>query len=555
MAMSLVGGTSSRIFVCGGCGSYRPSRSRRLRVTAAAGGDAAVRVRFAPSPTGNLHVGGARTALFNYLFTKNHGGKFILRIEDTDIERSTKESENAMLQDLEWLGLDWDEGPGKPGEVGPYRQSERNSIYQNYAQKLLESGHVYKCFCSDEELARMKELAELKKLPPRYTGKWATASKQEVDAEIARGTPYTYRFRVPRTGSVTINDLIRGVVTWKHDVLGDFVILRSNGQPVYNFCVAIDDACMKITHVIRAEEHLSNTLRQVLIYKALNLPVPRFGHVSLILAPDRTKLSKRHGATSVGQFREMGYLPDAMVNYLALLGWNDGTDKEIFTKDELMEKFSLERITKSAAIFDQTKLSWLNGKYLHQLPDEELVKLISSHWLKAGILSHADSSFTKEAVELLKDGIDVVARSEVPLLKLLSYNLAQTLESKSLGDLVKDNLREVAEALISAHDNGELASALESGRDGWQTWTKSFGKKLNRKGKRLFMPLRMLLTGELHGSDLGSSMVLLHKAAQQQCVTAPQFTPLSSRISQLKELDWSKLQEDHQTIEAAAAAA
>ncbi|EFJ14774.1 hypothetical protein SELMODRAFT_180792 [Selaginella moellendorffii] len=555
MAMSLVGGTGSRIFVCGGCGSYRPSRSRRLRVTAAAGGDAAVRVRFAPSPTGNLHVGGARTALFNYLFAKNHDGKFILRIEDTDIERSTKESENAMLQDLEWLGLDWDEGPGKPGEVGPYRQSERNSIYQNYAQKLLESGHVYKCFCSDEELARMKELAELKKLPPRYTGKWATASKQEVDAEIARGTPYTYRFRVPRTGSVTISDLIRGVVTWKHDVLGDFVILRSNGQPVYNFCVAIDDACMKITHVIRAEEHLSNTLRQVLIYKALNLPVPRFGHVSLILAPDRTKLSKRHGATSVGQFREMGYLPDAMVNYLALLGWNDGTDKEIFTKDELMEKFSLERITKSAAIFDQTKLSWLNGKYLHQLPDEELVKLISSHWLKAGILSHADSSFTKEAVELLKDGIDVVARSEVPLLKLLSYNLAQTLESKSLGDLVKDNLREVAEALISAHDNGELASALESGRDGWQTWTKSFGKKLNRKGKRLFMPLRMLLTGELHGSDLGSSMVLLHKAAQQQCVTAPQFTPLSSRISQLKELDWSKLQEDHQTIEAAAAAA
>ncbi|CAH9112213.1 unnamed protein product [Cuscuta epithymum] len=218
-----------------------------------------VRVRFAPSPTGNLHVGGARTALFNYLFARSKGGKFILRIEDTDLERSTKESEEAVLSDLSWLGLEWDEGPGIGGSYGPYRQSERNALYKEYAEKLLQSGHVYRCFCSNEELEKMKEIAKLKQLPPVYTGKWARATEEEVQEEMKKGTPYTYRFRVPSEGRLKIDDLIRGEVSWNLDTLGDFVIMRSNGQPVYNFCVTVDDATMAISHVIRAEEHLPNT--------------------------------------------------------------------------------------------------------------------------------------------------------------------------------------------------------------------------------------------------------------------------------------------------------
>ncbi|KAG0464985.1 hypothetical protein HPP92_019149 [Vanilla planifolia] len=238
-----------------------------------------VRVRFAPSPTGNLHVGGARTALFNYLFARSNGGKFILRIEDTDLERSTKQSEEAILNDLTWLGLDWDEGPGVGGEYGPYHQSERNSLYKQYAEKLLKSGHVYRCFCSNEALEQMKEHAKQMQLPPVYTGKWANASNEEIQEELERRTPYTYRFRVPKEGILKINDLLRGDVSWNLNTLGDFVILRSNGQPVYNFCVTVDDATMHISHVVRAEEHLPNTLRQALIYQALGFTMPTFAHV------------------------------------------------------------------------------------------------------------------------------------------------------------------------------------------------------------------------------------------------------------------------------------
>ncbi|MCO5610756.1 hypothetical protein L7F22_064997 [Adiantum nelumboides] len=249
-----------------------------------------VRVRFAPSPTGNLHVGGARTALFNFLFARSQGGKFLLRIEDTDLERSTRESEEAVLRDLMWLGMEWDEGPNKDGGLGPYRQSERTSLYLKYAEQLVESGHAYKCFCTDEELEAMREDAKAKNLPPKYNGKWAKASEDEVEAELAKGKPYTYRFRVADEGSVKINDLIRGEVAWALDTLGDFIILRSNGQPVYNFCVAVDDATMQISHVIRAEEHLPNTLRQALIYQQ-----------SATLAPAQEALAsaQKHEPTTV----------------------------------------------------------------------------------------------------------------------------------------------------------------------------------------------------------------------------------------------------------------
>ncbi|KAJ6838442.1 glutamate--tRNA ligase, chloroplastic/mitochondrial [Iris pallida] len=508
-----------------------------------------IRVRFAPSPTGNLHVGGARTALFNYLFARSKGGKFVLRIEDTDLERSTRQSEEAVLNDLTWLGLNWDEGPDIGGEYGPYRQSERNALYKNYAEKLLNSGDVYRCFCSNEELEEMKDRAKQMQLPPVYTGKWATASDVEVQEELARGTPYTYRFRVPKEGTLKIDDLIRGEVSWGLNTLGDFVILRSNGQPVYNFCVTVDDATMRISHVIRAEEHLPNTLRQALIYKALGFPMPSFAHVSLILAPDRSKLSKRHGATSVGQFRDMGYLPQAMINYLALLGWGDGTENEFFTIDQLVEKFSISRVNKSGAIFDSTKLRWMNGQHLRALPSDKLINIIGHQWKSSGILLESEDTFVKEAAELLKDGIDLVTDCDTALLNLLSYPLHSTLASAEGKPVLEDKLSEVAASLISAYDSGELIKALEEGHAGWQKWVKSFGKMLKRKGKSLFMPLRVLLTGKLHGPDMGGSIALIYKAGICGAISPEAgFVTLDERLKLLKEIDWEAFNttEQHQ---------
>ncbi|XAR73082.1 Glutamate--tRNA ligase [Bertholletia excelsa] len=514
-----------------------------------------VRVRFAPSPTGNLHVGGARTALFNYLFARSKGGKFVLRIEDTDLERSTRESEEAMLRDLSWLGLEWDEGPNVGGDYGPYRQSERNALYKQYAERLLNSGHVYRCFCSNEELEKMKEIAKLKQLPPVYSGKWAHATNAEVEEELDKGTAYTYRFRVPKEGSLQICDLIRGEVSWNLDTLGDFVIMRSNGQPVYNFCVTVDDATMAISHVIRAEEHLPNTLRQALIYKALGFHMPYFAHVSLILAPDRSKLSKRHGATSVGQFRDMGYLPQAMVNYLALLGWGDGTENEFFTLEQLVEKFSIERVNKSGAVFDSTKLRWMNGQHLRSLTSEKLTKLIGEHWKSAGILTESEGPFVEDAVQLLKDGIDLITDSDKVLSNLLCYPLHATLASPEGKPLLQDGLPEVASRLLAAYESGEFKSALEGGHAGWQTWVKSFGKLLRRKGKSLFMPLRVLLTGKLHGPDMGASVLLLHKGATCNVVASQVgFVTLEERFKVLSEIQWESFNMDQTVPESAVAA-
>ncbi|NP_001312310.1 glutamate--tRNA ligase, chloroplastic/mitochondrial [Nicotiana tabacum] len=539
---------SQSLLYCRGNHSYRQSlcsRRRSFSVYASAGDGGDVRVRFAPSPTGNLHVGGARTALFNYLYARAKGGKFILRIEDTDLERSTKESEEAVLRDLSWLGPAWDEGPGIGGEYGPYRQSERNALYKQFAEKLLQSGHVYRCFCSNEELEKMKEIAKLKQLPPVYTGRWASATEEEVVEELAKGTPYTYRFRVPKEGSLKIDDLIRGEVSWNLDTLGDFVIMRSNGQPVYNFCVTVDDATMAISHVIRAEEHLPNTLRQALIYKALGFPMPHFAHVSLILAPDRSKLSKRHGATSVGQFRDMGYLPQAMVNYLALLGWGDGTENEFFTLEQLVEKFTIERVNKSGAIFDSTKLRWMNGQHLRSLPSEELNRIIGERWKDAGIATESQGIFIQDAVLLLKDGIDLITDSEKALSSLLSYPLYETLASAEGKPILEDGVSEVAKSLLAAYDSGELSGALAEGQPGWQKWAKNFGKLLKRKGKSLFMPLRVLLTGKLHGPDIGATTVLLYKAGTSGSVV-PQagFVTFDERFKILREVQWESFSTD-----------
>ena len=500
---------------------------------AASGGPGAVRTRFAPSPTGNLHVGGARTALFNWLYAKQQGGTFIVRVEDTDAARSTKESEAAVLRDLKWMGMQWDEGPDVGGDFGPYRQSERTAIYKEYAAKLVEAGAAYPCFCTDEELAAMKAQAERDGRPPVYSGKWASASAAEVEAEMAKETPYVYRFRVPKDREVTIADLVRGDVTWNTNTLGDFVLIRSNGLPVYNFCVAIDDALMKVTHVLRAEEHLPNTLRQALVYDALGFQQPTFGHMSLILAPDKSKLSKRHGATSVGDFEKEGYLKEAMVNYLSLLGWNDGSEQEIYSVDELVESFSLDRITKSGAVFDKVKLNWMNGEHLKAMPEADRLAAASAAVLAAGLLTEADADLLGLVLELSLDSMEKVDDCVPRLRDLLAYPLEETLAGKGARKFVDNGFREFAAAVVAAHEAGALAEALAGDGGAFKGWVQGLGKELGVKGKNLFMPLRIALTGKMAGPDVGAQMQVLQRA-DPLVGPGADYVDLTARMAALK---------------------
>ena len=439
-----------------------------------------------------------------------------------------------MIRDLRWLGLDWDEGPDVGGPHAPYRQSERASIYIEAAQKLVKEGKAYPCFCTEEELEAMKAAAEAAKLPPKYTGKWATASQAEVDAALASGLTPVYRFRVPADSRVTIQDAIRGEVSWATDAVGDFVLVRSNGLPVYNFCVAVDDAMMRITHVLRAEEHLPNTLRQVLVYQALGYPPPQFGHVSLILAPDRSKLSKRHGATSVGEFREQGYLPAAMNNFLALLGWNDGTTREIFSLDELVDAFSLERITKSAAVFDKAKLGWVNGQHLRALPAAEAASLLGAAWVADGLVAApGTSAWVVRAAALLAPSCELVADGVAQLRACLAYPLAEGAREEAAAAVLADGFADVAAHVLASADSGALAAAVAAGPDGWKGYVKEAGKALGRKGKGLFMPLRLALTGCLHGPDIGEQLALVETAAGN-VAAADAVTPLPQRMATLR---------------------
>ncbi|MEE9171310.1 MAG: glutamate--tRNA ligase [candidate division NC10 bacterium] len=328
-----------------------------------------VRVRFAPSPTGHLHVGGARTALYNWLFARHHGGTFILRIEDTDVERSTEESVEAILESLRWLGLDWDEQP--------YRQAGRLSIYQEYAEQLLKVDKAYRCYCTPEELEERRKEALQTGRSPRYDGRCR-------DGRPEPGKPFALRLRIGDEGVTVVEDLIHGEVGFDHAELDDFIVVRSDGLPTYNFAVVIDDALLQVTHVIRGDDHLSNTPKQIQVYRALSFPLPRFAHIPLILGPDRTRLSKRHGATAVLAYRELGYLREAMVNYLVRLGWSHG-DQEIFSQEELVRYFDIARVGNTPAIFDQAKLDWLNAHYLREADPKRLADLLVPFYRQAGI--------------------------------------------------------------------------------------------------------------------------------------------------------------------------
>ena len=349
---------------------------------------APVRVRFAPSPTGHLHVGGARTALFNWLYARHHGGRFILRIEDTDRSRSTEENITFIEDALTWLGLDWDEGPPAPG----YRQTERFAIYREHAERLLAAGRAYYCDCSPELLDEQRRAAEARRETFRYSGRCR-------DRGLTAGA---LRLRLPDEGTTVVNDLIHGAVTFDHRQLDDWILVRSDGTPTYNFCVVVDDVTMGITHVIRGNDHLSNTPKQILCYEALDYPVPEMAHVSMILGADRSRLSKRHGATSVQAFREAGILPDAMVNYLARLGWSHG-DQEVFSRDELVQLFDIKDVASSGAVFDQTKLEWLNQETMKRMDDARLAGLVAPFVARAGLTVSGDGAWLARVVATLKE--------------------------------------------------------------------------------------------------------------------------------------------------------
>src|SRR3989338_952850 len=368
-----------------------------------------IRVRFAPSPTGYLHIGNVRTALFNYLFTKKYNGAFILRIEDTDFDRVKREYEDSILEDLKWLGLKWDEGSDCGGNYAPYRQSERINTYKEYADKLLNEGRAYKCFCSGEELERKRKEAQSKKLPPRYDGKCRNLSGEEINRLEKQGAKPTIRFKV-EDRLIEFEDMIRGKVGFKGSDIGDFVILRSDGIASYNFAAAIDDALMKITHVIRGEDHLSNTPRQILLNQAMGFDIPKFTHLSMILGPDKSRLSKRHGAESVTELKEEGYLSEAVINYLSLLGWSSEDGREIMPLTDIIKNFSLERVSKSPAVFDIKKLKWINSHYIKNKDIAELTELSIPFLVKAGVRTEAvNREWLYKVVDAIRGNIEILS--------------------------------------------------------------------------------------------------------------------------------------------------
>ncbi len=467
--------------------------------------DKQVRVRFAPSPTGPLHIGGARSALFNWLFAKNTGGVMVVRIEDTDLDRSSVESEQTILDSLRWLGLDWDEGIETGGPHGPYRQSDRLKLYRPYVEKLIASGQAYHCYCSPEELEKERGELLAKGEMPRYRGHCRNLSEEEKQERLARGIKPVVRFKVPPSEQIIIDDLVRGTVVFETDGIGDFIILKSDGYPTYNFAVVIDDLTMQINHVIRGEEHLSNTPRQVLLYKALNEQPPRFAHISLILGEDRAKMSKRHGATSINQYKEKGYLPEALLNFLALLGWSPEGEQEFFTLSELAQAFSLDRVAKSAAVFNLEKLNWMNAHYLRQADPERLADLALPYLAEAGLMrpepSLKEKEWLQEVVISVREKLEYLA--QIPQQAALFFDAAAEEVDPEAREILQGS-RPVIEAFY--HRIDEIGPFEE---DNIKAFLKTLGKDLGLKGKSLYMPVRAAVSGQTWGPELPTIIRLL----------------------------------------------
>jgi glutamyl-tRNA synthetase/nondiscriminating glutamyl-tRNA synthetase len=453
------------------------------------------RVRFAPSPTGHLHVGNARTALFNWLVARGHEGSFVLRVEDTDAERSTAESELGIVEDLRWLGLDWDEGPDLGGPHPPYRQSERLELYRSYARDLIARQRAYYCFCQSEELEAERKAALAAGLAPMYGGRCRTIAPETAAARVADGERATVRFLVPTGRDIVFQDLVRGEVTFNTDVIGDPIIIRSDGRPSYNFAVVIDDALMEMTHVIRGEDHLSNTPRQILIYEALGFPLPQFAHLSMVLGPDHAPLSKRHGATSVAEFREHGYLPESLVNYLALLGWSPGDGEEIVNVREMARRFDVRKVSHSAAVFDTAKLAWMNRHYMKEAAPARVARESLVYFVRAGFLAQGTDAALAYLASLLPMAVGSVDRlDEIP--SRVAFVFAW--DAAAAARLVR---AEADGARAIAAMAAELTGAPLD-RDTFRAAASRVREATGLKGRALFHPIRVALTAADSGPEL-----------------------------------------------------
>lgn len=460
-----------------------------------------IRVRFAPSPTGPFHIGGARSALFNWLLARKYkDGKLILRVEDTDRARSTKESEENIKEALKWLGLTWDEGIDVGGEYGPYRQTERLHLYQEFTDKLIAEDKAYYCYCTEAEIEAEREALRAENKMPIYQGHCRNLTAEQKAQYEAEGRKPVVRFRTPENQQVMFKDLVRGQMCFESNGIGDFVIVKADGMPVYNYAVVLDDALMKISHVIRAEEHLSNTPRQVVLFEALNLPVPIFGHISLILGKDHSKMSKRHGATSVDQYRKLGYLPEALVNFLALLGWAPQDEKEIFSAEELIEAFSMDRVAKNPAVFDIDKLNWINAHYIKQAKPEKITMLAIPHLVEKGYikgpLTDVEMAKLVSFVAVIQDHLSFAA--QVVDFADIFFKDDVLIESDEAKETLLD---ETTPAVINLFKDKLKALEVVEAK-AIKPIFKAIAKELKVGGQKVYMPLRVALTGQMHGPDL-----------------------------------------------------
>jgi nondiscriminating glutamyl-tRNA synthetase len=493
--------------------------------------DSPVRVRFAPSPTGHLHVGNARTALFNWLFARRNGGTVVLRIEDTDVERSEARFEDQLIADLKWLGLDWNEGPDVGGPYAPYRQSDRLKIYREHAERLVNEGKAYLCFCTEAELQKERERAQIEHRQPIYSGKCRAINPAEATQRRTTGEPCAIRLRIPEH-PIRFHDIVHGDVEFSNEVVSDPIILRSNGMPVYNYVVVIDDALMKITHVIRGDDHLSNTPKQVALYEALGWPAPEFAHLSTILGSDRERLSKRHGATSIANFREMGVLPEALVNYLVLLGWAPpGGTREIFTREELVKEFSLERVTPSAAVFDMEKLYWLNRHYIKECRPPQLTFLVLEFLARAGTLgpSHIPPPdwehgvlveqetfdwFSKVA-ELLTPSVDRLDQLPERASLIFNYDAKAALAAPDNAEVLAwSNTEAVFDGFMVKILEDESAKAGKLTSECFKLLVNEVKAETGAKGKELFHPIRIIITGSHSGPEFDKLIPILEAGSQ-----------------------------------------
>jgi len=446
-----------------------------------------VKTRFAPSPTGSLHLGGARTAIFNWLFARHHGGEFVLRIEDTDQARSTEDSINEIYDSMKWLGLDWD--------GTPIKQSERLELYKEYANKMLDSGKAYKCYVTPDELAEKRKEAQEKGEYFQYKREWANEN-------AGPGKPYSIRILTPDTGEIEVHDILRGKISFNAKEIDDFVILRMDGFSTYNFAVVIDDALMELTHIIRGDDHLINTPKQKLIYDALGLNIPKFAHVSMIHGADKTKLSKRHGATSVEAYRDDGYLPEAMINYLTRLGWSYG-DEEIFSKEELIEKFTLDNVGKSPAVFNPEKLQWLNAHYIKEKPAKEIARLILPRMNKNGFNAEYDNKLLmiiEQLRERSKTLNDFVSQSSY------FYNEVTEYEEKAKNKFLTEDTKPILKALME-----KMGSVENFTYDNIQKSLEEVVVELNLKFGKIAQPMRVALTGGTVSPGIGEVIEILGK--------------------------------------------